>query len=189
MEGWILLGKIKKVPSIWIRRGRFLLFYSLFLFSRVCERSKISLSTQRCEDFELLRYGFAGESFDNEGWNLLDGLKCFWNIAVIAELPRCKQFFYEFRPRKVVGRVHGESCWLEVVSCIEQKAPVFITGENGGLARCVFGRLLGWNVQNELQFYAVARSSRWRRLYSYSEIEVIFKMSSRFSPALISSFA
>ena len=31
MEGWILLGKIKKVPSIWIR-GRFLLFYTLFFY-------------------------------------------------------------------------------------------------------------------------------------------------------------
>ncbi len=45
MEGWILLGKIKKVPSIWIR-GRFLLFYTLFLFSGTCERGEISLRSQ-----------------------------------------------------------------------------------------------------------------------------------------------
>lgn len=31
MEGWILLGKIKKVPSIWIR-GRFLLFLYVFFY-------------------------------------------------------------------------------------------------------------------------------------------------------------
>lgn len=46
MEGWILLGKIKKVPSIWIRRGRFLLFYTLFLFSGTRERGEIPLRTQ-----------------------------------------------------------------------------------------------------------------------------------------------
>ena len=32
-------------------------------------------------------------------------------------------------------------------------------------------------------------SWRWMRLYSYSEIEVIFRISSRLSPALMSSFA
>ena len=58
MVGWILLGKIKKVPSIWIRRGRFLLFYTLFLFTRTWKRGKVTLRTQRCEHFELLRDGF-----------------------------------------------------------------------------------------------------------------------------------
>ena len=46
MEGWILLGKIKKVPSIWIR-GRFLLFFiRFFLFSGTCERGEIPLRSQ-----------------------------------------------------------------------------------------------------------------------------------------------
>ena len=39
MEGWILLGKIKKVPSIWIR-GRFLLFYTLFYFPGLVSGAK-----------------------------------------------------------------------------------------------------------------------------------------------------
>ena len=89
---------------------------------------------------------FVGQAFDDEGRNLLDGLERFWNIAVIAKLPCGKQFFDELAPRKVVGRLHRESCRLEVVPCVEQQASVFITGENRSLARCVFGRLLGGYV-------------------------------------------
>ena len=47
MEGWILLGKIKKVSSImvdvwsiWIRRGHFLLLYSELYFPELVSGAK-----------------------------------------------------------------------------------------------------------------------------------------------------
>ena len=54
MEGWILLGKIKKVSSImvdvWsirIRRGHFLLlFWALFVGA--CKRGEVALGSQCC---------------------------------------------------------------------------------------------------------------------------------------------
>ena len=53
MEGWILLGKTKKVSSImvdvWsirIRRGHFLFFFCPKLFSRILEWSEIALHAQ-----------------------------------------------------------------------------------------------------------------------------------------------
>ena len=81
-----------------------------------------------------MRDGFAWKTFNHERGNLLDRLESFWNIAVIAELPCGKQFFDEFTPRKFISGVHGEPGRLEVVPCIEQETPVFVTGNNGGLA-------------------------------------------------------
>lgn len=50
MEGWILLGKTKKVSSImvdvWsarIRRGHFLFFYALNLFAGILKRGEVAL--------------------------------------------------------------------------------------------------------------------------------------------------
>lgn len=116
------------------------------LFAGAGERCEISLGTQCRQDLKLLRNRFVGQAFDDEGWNLLDGLERFRDIAVIAKLPCGKQFFDELAPRKVVGRLHRESCGLEVVPCVEQQTPVFITSENRSLAGCVFGRLLGGYV-------------------------------------------
>ena len=89
---------------------------------------------------------FVGQAFDDEGRNLLDGLECFWNITVVAELPCGKQFFDECTPRKFVGGVHCESCGFEVVPRIEQEAPVFVTGNNGGFPGYAVGCFLGGNV-------------------------------------------
>ena len=122
---------------------------------------------------------------------MLEGLECFWNVAVVAELPCYEQFFDELVPRKVVRREHGESGGLEVVPRVEQKTPVFVTCKKGGFTQLVVCRFLRWNIQNELQMVTVyaEASSRWMRAYSYSEIDVIFIISSRVRPALISAFA
>ena len=179
------------VWSIRIRRGHFLFFIpETLLFPSIGERGKVALRTQCREHFELLRNGFVRESFDYECRYLLDWPECFRDIAVVAELPCGEQFFDEFRPRKVVGRLHGEPCRLEVVPRIEQKTPVFVAGDNCGLAGRIFCRFLCGNVQDKLHalIYADA-SSRWIRLYSYSEMDVIFKISSRVSPALMSALA
>ena len=108
------------VWSIRIRRGHFLFFIpETLLFPSIGERGKVALRTQCREHFELLRNGFVRESFDYECRYLLDGLECFRDVAVVAELPCGKQFFDEFRPWKVIGRVYCKFGGFEVIPSVK----------------------------------------------------------------------